>query len=305
MARIIKQNKIEAIDYEENVRVTKMGNIIEVQQSSIRGKGGKIKKISKDEYIDTETGEIKKFNKHNRTSRKDTYNSLYQTFRKAKEIINSNFKGVNYTTWITLTYKDVMTDVKQFDKDFETFMKRIRRKFPNNKVKYITALEFSASGGFHCHCLLYWENKAPKFTDEDLASFWKKGFSYIKSLKNIGSIRNIGAYLTSHLTDMPLEEYETLHSEIDLKSIKTVNVDNQIKRIVKNARLELYPPNFRIFRHSNGMDKGDKHYMKYSDAMEIIENSNLYISYAGSMVIEADGVTISQKYEYFEPLDTE
>ena len=97
MARIIKQNKIEAIDYTENVRVTKMGNIIEVQQSNIRGKGGKIKKISKDEYIDTTTGEIKKFNKHNRTSRKENHNSLYQTFRKAKEIINSNFKGVSCT----------------------------------------------------------------------------------------------------------------------------------------------------------------------------------------------------------------
>lgn len=45
--------------------------------------------------------------------------------------------------------------------------------------------------------------------------------------------------------------------------------------------------------------------MKYSDAMEFIEDNDLYISYAGSMVIEADGITISQKYEYFEPLDTE
>lgn len=60
MARIIRQNKIEAIDYEANVRVTKMGNIIEVQQSTVRGKGGKIKKISKEEYIDTTTGEIQK-----------------------------------------------------------------------------------------------------------------------------------------------------------------------------------------------------------------------------------------------------
>lgn len=306
MARIIKKNNSQSIADEERVRVTKMGSVVEIQVSSMRGKGGKIKKIDKEHYIDTDTGEVKKFKKHNRTSRKENYNSIYKTLRTAKEIINSNFRGIEYTSWLTLTYAENMSDVKQFDRDFEAFIKRIRRRYSNNKVKYFIALEFGANGGFHCHCLLYWDNAAPVFTEDILNELWDKGISHNELLKSKSAIRNIGAYLTSYLSDMPLEEYMELYpnksvEDIDIKTVQTTGEVFEYKKIIKNARLELYPPNFRIFRHSKNMDKARKSYDKYENVCKDMKESGYEQTYKSAIDILTDNdFVITQQYEYYE-----
>ena len=306
MTQIVKQNKPRIIPDTERVRITRMGDIVEVQASSMRGKGGKIKRIDKYRFVDTETGEVKHFAQHNRKSRKENYSSLQKTFRNAKEIINTNLQCVEFTTWLTLTYDEKMSDAKQFDKDFETFMKRIRRQFPNNKIKYFSALDFGAKGGFHCHCLLFWDNFAPSFSEEDCRKLWKKGTMFVKSLKDHNSIRNIGAYLTSHLTDMPIEEYRQLHPRRkidaeDLKTVQTGDVEFSYKKIVKNARLELYPPHFRIFRHSNDMKKPEVSYDDYGTIKEELNNRFYELAYTGTIDIhnEDSNAIISQQYEYY------
>lgn len=306
MTQIVKQNKPRNIPNTEQVRITRMGNIIEVQASSMRGKGGKIRRIDKDNFVDTATGEVKQYTQHKRKSRKENYSSLHRSFRNAKEIINTNFRGVAFTTWLTLTYDEKMSDAEQFDKDFEAFVKRVRRKFPNNKIKYFSALEFGANGGFHCHCLLYWDDIAHTFTEEECQQLWKKGTMFVKSLKDHSSIRNIGAYLTAHLTDMPIEEYRQLHPrrkipDEDIKSIRTENMVFIDKVLVKNARLELYPPYFRIFRHSNDMKKPEVSYSDYGSIKKELEEGGFEWEYTGTIDIhnnDSDTV-ISQQYEYY------
>ncbi len=305
MAQIVKQNKPRVIPDAEEVRITKMGQVIEVQASSMRGKGGKIKRIDKDFFVDVETGEVKRYAKHNRKSRKENYNSLQKTFRNAKEIINTNFQDVALTSWLTLTYREKMTDVKQFDKDFEAFIKRVRRRFPDRKVKYFIALEFGANGGFHCHCLLYWDGYAPTFTTELCEQLWTKGTMFEKDLKDKSSIRNIAAYLTSHLSDMPIEEYRRIHprrriEESDIKTVQTGDQPFSYKKIIKNARLELYPPRFRIFRHSNNMKKPEVFYKSYGDIREELLNACYELAYTGTIDIHTDEDTIiTQQYEYY------
>ena len=73
----------QSISDDEQVWITRMGFLVEIQSSSVRGKGGKIKKIDKEHFVDTDTGEVKKFKKHSKSSRKENYNSIYKTLRTA------------------------------------------------------------------------------------------------------------------------------------------------------------------------------------------------------------------------------
>lgn len=288
---------------DEYVKVTEMGSIIELQSSNVRGIGGKTKRIDSEHYINTETGEVKKYKKKNPQSRYANYQSLSRSFKRAKELIYTNFKTPDRTAWITLTFYEPVSDAKEFDKYFKSFLKQLKRRNPKNSYKYIVAIEFCADKTLHCHCLIFWEKSNYIIKD----SFWKKGRMFIRNLNAISDIRNIGAYLTSYLTNMTIEEYQELHPEINIpkekiKEIKTFSDDDSIilKRFVKNARLELYPPGFKIIRHSTNMEEPINYYKKYSKiSSELKDSYNL--AYTGEYNFNAStGIAVAQKYEYYE-----
>ena len=83
--------EVASISLADVVTVTKMGHITEIQYMQKVNRSATIKKLSKDEYCDLATGEIKEF-KHMEV-RTDSYNSLRQTFKKLRYLINNNFRG--------------------------------------------------------------------------------------------------------------------------------------------------------------------------------------------------------------------
>ncbi len=65
--------------------------------------GGVIMKISKEQYVDIRTGEIKVF-QHNAT-RAGNKATVAQSLRILRDIINANLTEPENALWVTLTYR--------------------------------------------------------------------------------------------------------------------------------------------------------------------------------------------------------
>lgn len=99
-----------------------------------------------------------------------------------------------------------------------------------------------------------------------MAEIWVHGFTKTQKLDN--RIDNIGAYLSAHISDMEIEEADSLGIEYDIEDIKEIKeikkIDNQQlenpEYYIKGARLSLYPPKFNLYRTSKGIKKPVKEY---------------------------------------------
>lgn len=197
-----------------------------------------MQKISKDQMVNRQTGEVKDI--HHVTSRADpkNYESLRATFKRLKRLIGANFQGGQSELWITLTYKDSpMTDSDRLYKDFKTFMKRLRKKM-GKYFAYIAVIEPQASGSLHAHLLLKTLDKSRLYIENSVvAQLWGQGFVNVRRLKDSD---NVGAYLMAYLTDIDINNLED-------KPDKRKKIS---KKIIKGGRLGLYPINMQIYRRS-------------------------------------------------------
>src|SRR5699024_6059936 len=229
------------------------GDTIEI--STALGGVPVMRKINKDEMLNTRTGEVVRI--HHIESRADpkNYQSLRSTFKRLKRLIGTNFHGGKSELWLTLTYKDSpMTDSERLYKDFKNFMAKLRRKI-GKFLAYIVVIEPQASGSLHAHILmktldkstLYIENKA-------VAQAWGQGFVNVRRLK---SSDNASAYLMADLSDIDINNLEG-----------DFTIEKASKKIIKGGRLGLYPVGMQIYRHSR---KGIRQPLKIKDTKEGIQ----------------------------------
>lgn len=265
------------------VTVTKMNHIIEVQHMEHRNVRANIKKLDKDRYLNLLTGEISEF-EHSQ-NRQQNYNSLRQTFKKIRYLINNNFNGQSNELHVTLTYKENMTDTKQLYKDFDKFMKRLKYKCKDKTtVDYISVVEPQERGAWHCHVLIRFNEMDKIFIpNKTLADLWGLGFVKIKALKDID---NIGAYLSAYLADIELsgDNLGTLVEE--KREVVTKQVEGKEKRFVKGGRLHMYPPGMNLYRKSKGIVKPERQNMRYKDIKKIVGSAHPH--YQKSYHIEND-----------------
>lgn len=257
--------KLESYDIDPNclVKVTEMGNVTELMYMERRNTKATIKKIDKSHYMIVSTGEI--FENNHSENRSQNKNSLRQTFRKLRNIINANILKVENVRWLTLTYAENMTDTTRLYLDFKKFIMRFGTYCKNKDIKkfeYIVAMEPQGRGAWHAHLLFIWDNKAPYIPNKDLADIWKQGFVTVKALDDVD---NVGAYLTAYLGDM--EAQEALESGcVNVGDIvKEVEIDGKKKSIIKGARLNMYPPGFNLYRHSRGIKQPIESYQTYGE----------------------------------------
>ena len=227
------------------VKVTKMNHIIEVQHMEKVNRKANIKKLDSDTYVDISTGEIKEF--QHSTNRQENQNSLRQTFKKLRYLINNNFTGKGNELHIILTYKRNETDTTALYNDFKRFMTRLKRKHNDTTIDYISVVEPQERGAWHCHVLMRFNELEKVFIkNKDLKELWGQGFVTIKSLKDVD---NIGAYLSAYLADVEVKnELEGLGKEVQIKL-----VEGKEKRFVKGGRLHMYPPGMNLYRKSKGI----------------------------------------------------
>lgn len=260
-----------------SVKVTEMGNVIEVQYMSRRNHKATIRMLpGGDQYIELSTGEIKDIEHHD--SRAEQKKSLARTFRIARGLINANVTDVNKVRWITLTYAENMTDTRQLYADFEKFNKRFQtfsRRNGYGNPEYIVMMEPQGRGAWHCHLLYLFDLvKAPYIANKTLKDIWGHGFVKIKKLDNVD---NVGAYLTAYLGDLELSEMDP--RQMIGQQIKEIDIEEdgkiQTKRFVKGGRLYLYPAKFNMIRSSRGVKRPIEEMVSQEEAEKKVSAATL------------------------------
>ena len=221
MNQIFPNKLVKAYVYGDTVEMTTANG----QQEQI------IKVIEGKRYVNLETGEIHAMDTSSST-RLDNLKSTKQTMKKLRRLVAHNFTGGINQLWITLTYRDHITEPAIVYMDFKAFIRRIRNQF--GKVDYITVIEPQASGRWHLHVLLKNDSELT-IANNDLANMWGQGFTKTKRLRIAD---RVGNYLIAYLSNLQIGDE-----------------DSQNKSIVKGARLYMYPKGIRIYRTSRGIEK--------------------------------------------------
>lgn len=260
---------------EAQVTVKLCGNVIEIRyMRSIPT--AVIEKVNADLYVDKRTGEVKEF--RHTANRSDSKNSVSQSLRKLRDLINANLTEPEKALWVTLTYRENMRDTKRLYEDFRRFWTRFRYylvKYGHPTAEYITAAEPQARGAWHLHCLFLFPEKAPFIPNAAVAHIWGHGFTKTKSLQGID---NPGLYLTAYLGDMELSEAlrtGSIRGQIAEVSTTDEQGKNQKKAIVKGARLRLYPPGFNLYRSSRGVKRPKIWQTTEAEAQAIVNSAPL------------------------------
>ena len=150
----------------------------------------------------------KQINKENR--RKQT---LYQARNNIIRLIASN---TDLQTFVTLTYKENIQDIKLTKKHLNLFFKKLQRDYKH--LKYFYVFELQNRGAIHYHLLLNLNALDNKFNivtansnqkkleqQKDLENnfakrYWKHGFIDIRNLHQEGN-SNIAKYVSCYLVE--------------------------------------------------------------------------------------------------------
>lgn len=96
-------------------------------------------------------------------------------------------------TFLTLTYKENMQDLRQANKDFRLFIKRLDYQ-TGQKLRYIAVPEYQERGAIHYHILLF---NLPYLKGELIEKIWRHGSTDIRLAYRGKGIFN---YMTKYLT---------------------------------------------------------------------------------------------------------
>ena len=239
MKKIRKIDGFEIPSYSV-VKLVSCGDIMKVVFVGIKSDNlSNYRKIKGGKMVDLRTGEIIECRESD--SREDNIISLRKTISKLRDLINCNFFGAENELFITLTYRENMTDVKRLYKDFVLFYKKLKYRFKDIEFCYIYVIEPQERGAWHVHLLLKALNKDYLFIDNDsvVSKLWGHGFTKTKRLKGVD---NVGAYLSSYLTDVFSEKGKK-----------------------KGARLCLYPAGVNIYRCSRNCRRPVEEKVLYKD----------------------------------------
>lgn len=246
--------------YKQNyVKKIECGNVTEIVKLRNKPKEIPVVKIDADHYycksdINVDTGEVEVKEYNHGENKKDNIQSVKRSLTKLRRIINTNISGVECKNlrWVTLLYKENMTDYKRLYSDFDKFNKRFKYYCKKNNLEvpeYIAVCEPQCRGAWHMHILYIYKSAAP-FIDNNtvFAPLWGHGFTKIKQPK--GNIDNLGAYFSVYLSDLDVTDEEN-----NKNAITKINSEGKEKRIKKGERLKMYPLGMNIYRCSKGIKK--------------------------------------------------
>ena len=276
------------------VTVTQMNHLTEIQYMKKMNTKAMIKKIDKNCYVELSTGEIKEFKRIE--NRSESYNSLRQTFKKIRYLINTNFTGQKNELFLTLTYAANMTDPKKLYLDINKFIKRIRYKYKKQSdIDYLAIVEPQGRGAWHIHVLVRFNGLKTIFMpNKELSDIWGHGFVKIETIQDVD---NIGAYLSAYLADVELTEQTSYAALIDESTVVEKEVNGQKKRFVKGGRLRMYPPGMNLYRKSKGIIFPERKKMTYKNAKKVVGSAKPH--YSKRYDIETDDFSNTIAFEQY------
>ncbi len=197
--------------------------------------------------------------------------SLRQIFRALRQLIAANFAGGKSELFLTLTYAEQHNDPDKIYGDLHAFWKRLTYKYKN--LKYIAIVEPHASGNFHIHLLVADTTGSDLYIpDAEIRKIWGYGITQTERLDDID---HMGAYFVAYFTNMELSP-----DEVKIYAADDDVVEKNGKSYIKGRRLDYYPENMRIYRHSKNCSKPVKH--TGVETMDIIEGAKKTFEHVAS-----------------------
>ena len=228
-----------------------------------------IKRINQNEYYDTRTGEVKEYQRREQKSNRN----MNRSFERLRQLINTNFTGEINERHITLTYAEKMTDFDKASKDFKRFWEKLHYHYPD--LEFIRIIEPQHTGSWHIHALLKSNNyRNLSIPLEQIETLWGNGF--VRKTLTLGC-DNVGAYFTALLKNLDVFENDTKET-------------NDKQYIIKNARLQFYPPNKRFYGYSKGIIQPTRFKTTYKKALKYVNEKDLTYSSASEIILTYDNL---------------
>lgn len=267
------ENNVFPVNDDSYVKVTKTGNITTIT-ACMRECKQTVQKVSAEEYIVLDTGELKQYKKTEKRIENPT--SLKQSMRNLRDIINTNCTDTRKCKFLTLTFRENMRDFEKLYREVKNFHKRLKYFLKDVRFEYISVIEPQGRGSLHIHELLIFTKFAPFIPNSKIEELWRNGFTKVTKIDDIG---NVGSYLTAYLCDIPIEQAD-LKDIKSLSSIKEVTTTDEkgnsiSKHIIKSGRLMYYKKGQRFYRCSRGIKRPEVIKCPYSVAKDMIKNSVL------------------------------
>lgn len=294
MQEVKKEKNHVVISPDDIVTVTNMNHLTEIQHMKKMNSKATIQKLNKDEYVNLSTGEIKEY-KHIE-NRSESYNSLRQTFKKIRYLINNNFTGRKNELFLTLTYAENMTDTNRLYTDAKKFMMKLRYKYKNvSDIDYLSVVEPQGRGAWHIHMLIRFNALNSVFLPSDeLADLWGHGYVTIERIQHVD---NIGAYLSAYLSDVELTSDNFFKAFEEGREIIEKEVDGEKKKFVKGGRLHMYPTGMNLYRKSKGIAYPERKKMTYKNAKKIVGSAQPH--YSNTYEIQSDDFENTIQFEQY------
>ena len=192
------------------------GNVIEVYHYDkvvLRGKdlqsaraGGGNKKMN-EETSDMKQNELV-------DTQKSMSDSIRRTRNTIRRTINSNTgKWDEKEKFLTLTFKEHLTDQDETNKLFTEFVRKLSYSVFKKRsgLKYLCVVERMANGRIHYHVLFF---NLPYKPVNEIADIWAQGFVKINAIDNVD---NLGAYVCKYMSKTAVENSEKSAKEKDKK----------------------------------------------------------------------------------------
>jgi len=215
-----------------------------------------IKKLPGNKYMVLSTREVKDMAENCGKQKQ----SLLATFDELRGLIRTNFdnEGQNQV-FLTLTYRENMTNIKRAYDDFEFFWKKVVRHCKCHELAYINVVEPQGRGAWHFHVMIKSLNQKELWIDKNkIKDLWgrERGNAYIERLKG----DDVGAYYVAYFTtgfkhkgwkEADLNVGEEVHNPESADRMKLL--DKVKKGQIKGERLHMYPKNTQFFRCSRNI----------------------------------------------------
>ena len=196
-------------------------------QKSLSG----IKRISKTQYINVETGEVFEYKIGNQKA--DNTQSIKNSLKRLNVLIRDNFAELE-SFFVTLTYAEEMKDFNKAVNDFRKFYDKLKYHHKQYQLEFLRIIEPTDNGIWHIHILLKSTIDNEKFIikQEDVQALWKYGSVKVKQIYNVNGL---------------IKYFCTYHSEKSMKNMR------KSKSKIKQARWKYYPYGARIYAKSKGI----------------------------------------------------
>ena len=163
----MKSTDDKLIQDNEIVTVYSCGNYKEVVCCKQNTQPINITKLSKTQYIDHNTNEIKVY----RSSTTKSLDNFKEQFKTIPRLIKGYFNG-DYTE---ITYSYLMSNPYALPYDFKKFIEKVERRYC--KCRYIYIKEPNNQGSWHIHSIIKRLDEKPfNITTEKVRSLWEHGY---------------------------------------------------------------------------------------------------------------------------------